>query len=69
MNRLTYFMRTAVKHVVVGFRIGISNYITRKSMRWNDSLVHESLESTYLLRRQRLSGIVRHYSFRDENHD
>jgi glycosyltransferase involved in cell wall biosynthesis len=67
MNRLTYFMKTAVKHSgwFPDWNIRLYN---KKSMRWNDSLVHESLESTYPLRRQRLSGIVRHYSFRDENH-
>ncbi|MBK8348975.1 MAG: glycosyltransferase family 2 protein [Saprospiraceae bacterium] len=40
----------------------------KKVMQWNDNFVHEKLVSHHPLNHVKLSGIVEHFSFRDEEH-
>jgi len=67
MNRLTYMGNYPVKHCgwFPDWNIRLFN---RKVMKWNDNYVHEKLESNHHVIKEKLSGLIDHYSFRDEAH-
>ena len=67
MNRLTYFGDYAVKHCgwLPDWNIRLFN---KHVMRWNNNGVHEVLESKSPVKLEKISGLIHHYSFRDEKH-
>lgn len=67
MNRLTYMGNYPVKHCG-WFPDWNTRLFNRKVMRWNDNYVHEKLVSDHNLVKEKLSGLIDHFSFRDEAH-
>jgi glycosyltransferase involved in cell wall biosynthesis len=67
MNIRTWFGNYPVNHCgwFPDWNIRLFN---RKVMKWNGSFVHEKLESDHPISKQRVEGIIEHYSFRDEKH-
>ncbi len=67
MNIRTWFGHYPVKYCgwFPDWNIRLYN---KSIMRWNESYVHEKLESEHPLIRKKIPGIVEHYSFNDESH-
>lgn len=65
VNRLTYFGDRPIKWCG-WFPEWNRRIFNRRSMMWNQNLVHEQLTATGPVSEIRLSGILHHYSFRDE---
>jgi glycosyltransferase involved in cell wall biosynthesis len=67
MNIQTYFGEYPVQYCgwFPDWNIRLFN---KTKMRWNNNFVHEKLISETLLTEQRVNGLIKHYSFKDEAH-
>ncbi len=65
MNRQTYIGDYAVKHCG-WYPDWVIRLYHKETMKWNNSEVHEKLESALPLNNEKLPGLLLHYSFRTE---